>query len=185
MIEFPYKSSRIRILDEPTYTLGSADNVRNYEYESRLDSGEYSPSSAHGIALIADDEIVASHLVAASGGATCVHDSSAVVVGDRCILAVGPYFVAFRLPSLEIEWSTEVDWATAFGVHLSTAGEYLLSHGETTICRLNFDGQIEWQEGGADIFTEGFSVEETCVRAVDFENREYRFDLTSGKPMAS
>ena len=123
MLEFPYKSSRIRILNEPTYTLGSADNVRDYEFESRLDSGEYSPSSVHGVAVIADDVIVASHLVATSGGATGVHDSSAVVLDDRCILAVGPYLVAFRLPSLEIDWSTEVDLATAFGVHLSTAGD--------------------------------------------------------------
>ena len=184
MLEFPYKSSCIRIVNEPTYTLGSADNIRDYECESRLDSGEYSPSSLHGVAVIADDAKVASHLVATSGGATGIHDNSAVVVDERCILAVGPYLVAFRLPSLEIDWSTEVDLATAFGVHLSSAGDCLFSHGELTICRLNFDGQIEWQEGGADIFTEGFSVEDTCVRVVDFNNRKYRFDLASGKPIA-
>ncbi len=185
MLEIPYKSSRIRILDEPTYTLESADNARKYEYESRLGSGKYRPTSAHGVAAIANDEVIASHLFVAPGGASGVHDKSAVVVEDRCILAVGPYLVAIRLPSLEIAWSTQVDPATAFGVYLSADGSCLFSHGELTISRLNFDGQIEWQEGGADIFSEGFAVEDKCVRAVDFDNREYCFDPASGRLIAT
>ncbi len=184
MLELFYKSSNIRIHDEPTFTFASSDNPRIYKYESRLDSGKYRYSSAHGVTVVADNVVIASHLVATCGGATGVHNNSAVVVDDRCVVAVGPYLVAFSLPTLEIDWSTQVDLATAFGVHLSADGNFLLSHGELTICRINFDGQIEWQARGTDIFSEGLFVEDTCVRVVDFDKCEYQFDLATGKPIA-
>jgi hypothetical protein len=48
--------------------------------------------------------------------------------------------------------------ATCFGVHYDRDHDALISHGEPSICRFSVEGAIFWSAGGADIFTEGFSL---------------------------
>ena len=173
------------MMNEPAQSFESVDDSHRFLAETRLDSGEYQPSSKHGLVVEVRDKVVASHLLATSGGATGVHDHSAIIAGDSCVVAVGPYLVSLSLPMLDISWALEADPATVFGVHLSLDRSFLLTHGELLISRISFDGEVSWQAGGADIFTERFSVHDEQVRAVDFENREYVFDIATGDASAA
>lgn len=184
MLTLECNSYKISVSNEPTYSFNSSDNRRRYLRETRLDSDKYQFSSVHGLVVERHGEIIASHLLATSGGATGVHDHSLVIVGESCVLAVGPYLVSLSLPTLDVLWSLKADAATVFGIYLSNDGSFLLSHGELTVSRVSLEGEVLWQAGGADIFTEGFSVHDTYVRAVDFEHREYRFDLVTGDSSA-
>ena len=56
-------------------------------------------------------------------------------------------------------------------------------HGELEISRLSNDGQIVWQQSGADIFTttngheDDFLLTDKCIIATDWNNKKYQFDF--------
>ena len=116
----------------------------------------------------------------ADGGASGIHERSLLVLEDRCFCAVGPYIVALALPELELLWSRRTDDATCFGVYPTLGSTALISHGELLISRLSLAGAIEWQVGGADIFTGPLAITSTFVAAEDFSGRRYTFDLDTG-----
>ena len=60
-------------------------------------------------------------------------------------------------------------------------GDFYIVHGELEITKLNENGKILWQKGGADIFTtisgkNDFKLTEKYIIATDWENRIYKFD---------
>jgi hypothetical protein len=62
-----------------------------------------------------------------------------------------------------------------------TGDDALLLHGELWIVRLGLDGSIQWQQGGADIFTGGCWMEDGAVVAGDWNGTEYRRRLFDGE----
>jgi hypothetical protein len=167
----------IRIVNEPTYTFGSADNTRRYRREIDL-SGGYWPS-IHGVLI--DDVPLA--VVGVAGGATTVHSHSAVVISNQLYLAVGDRVACFSLESFELEWSIEADVAACFGLHFSTEREALICHGEVEISRLSEDGRILWRSGGRDIFTGPFDLGPRWIAAQDFNGDVCRFDYETGRTL--
>ncbi len=165
----------ITIINEPTYTFGSADNARWYPIAENLDSPA-KPCSVHGIAL--DGELVA--VFGATGGATGVHQHSAVYANGRLYLALCDRVICMELAPFRKKWALRVDTATCFGLHLHRPTNTVLSHGELQITRFTLDGDILWQSSGRDIFTEEFSVDGELVRAVDFNGSEHRFRVADG-----
>jgi hypothetical protein len=145
-----------------------------------LDEGHSPPTSCHRIHVAENGVAVGSAQVQASTGATGIHEHSAVVADDILFLACGPFVAALRLPSLELQWCTQVDEATCFGVYLNTRHYCLITHGELSIARVNFDGSLVWQAMGADIFTEGFETHDEQVSAVDSAGRTYQFEISTG-----
>lgn len=119
-------------------------------------------------------------LLLASDGQTTVHANSGLLHNDRCLVAVSSSLVCLQLPDLNIVWQTKVDAATCFGIYHLPHYDSYLSHGELTIARIAYDGDIVWACGGKDIFTDGVNIYEDYIDAVDFNNEKYRIDLLTG-----
>jgi outer membrane protein assembly factor BamB len=166
----------IEIINEPTYTFGSADNVRMYDVEVCL-SREGHISSTHGMLLNGGPKVV----IGAAGGASGIHPHTAVAINDRVYVAVGDSVVCLALNSMRVIWSIQVDPATCFGVYYECERSALFSHGELEIARFTEDGKIIWSTSGADIFSERFNLEADAVSATDFNGSVYSFDYETGR----
>lgn len=170
----------LELIDEPLYSPGSADNVRSYRREHNFNDAEYRPTSRHGLVLREGGNLRESCILLAGGGASGVHEHSAVTLGDTCFVAVGDTLCSLALPSLDVLWHRQVDAATCFGVYYSTKHQCLISHGELEIARVSLSGEVVWSAGGADIFSERFELHADYIEAVDFNRMVYRLDLANG-----
>lgn len=170
----------VEIVDEESYSFGSADNARRYALEVLLEPGTtYRPATAHGVLLNGDP-------LAVFGDSRCtgLHANSAIAMGHLVYLAVGGQIVCFQPQPFEVRWQLEVDDAACFGVHHSKAHDALISHGELAISRFSRDGRLLWQTWGADIFSEGFALKPEGVEAIDFNGRRYLFSYNTGASLA-
>jgi hypothetical protein len=166
----------IEIVDEKVYMFHSSDNVRKYDYEYDL-SEEYQPSSIVGVIVDSEPAVV----VGAAGGCCEIHEHSALSVGKNLYIAVANRVVCIALDPLHFRWSFQADIASCFGVYFEPRHAALLSHGEIDIVRFSEEGEVVWRSSGADIFTEGFELLSDCIRAVDFNGKEYRIDYETGE----
>ena len=155
--------------------------VSHYDLTYRLGDQSQRYSSVHSVITITDAQVQQSCIVYATGGATGVHEHSAIVHKDQLILAVGPFLCCLGIPSLELCWYQEVDAATCFGVYYSANRNCFISHGELEITRVELDGEIKWKSGGADILTNGFELFKEHVEVVDWNNWRYFIDLDTGQ----
>jgi hypothetical protein len=169
---------KIKIVNEPTYTFGSVDNARRYKYEIPL-VFDQRPSSIHGV-LLNDEPIV---VFGGGGGCSTVHEHSGLVLDSKLYLAVGDRIVCFVPFGQCLAWSSKVDSATCFGIYYNPSRHALLSHGELEIARIDETGELLWSSSGADIFSEGFRLEDEYISAVDFDGREYRFSYETGSSL--
>ncbi len=160
----------------------SADNIRTYERAYRLGDPQ---SSVHGLRVYEGDRLVSSAVLVAGGGASGIHQWSAIVTPKIIYLAVGDHVACLSLPILNLVWATQTDSATCFGVHAIPGSTDIISHGEIEIARLNDEGRIIWSSSGRDIFSEGFQVLPEVVQAVDFNGWIYMFELSTGKDLSS
>lgn len=171
-------------LSSPPYTIKLREGFPSGDIRIlTLDDGQAEPSSCHRVEVYEGEQRLEQVQVETAGGATGIHEHSAVVADDMVFVACGPFITALRLPELDLQWSTQVDEATCFGVYLNTRHYCLISHGELSIARVNFDGSLVWQATGADIFTEGFETHDDHVTAIDWEKKTYTFDVTAGQPI--
>jgi len=166
----------IELIDEPTYSFGSADNVRTYPLERNLASGSHAGST---LGVLLDGVPVA--VFANGGGASGIHEHSAAFVDGLLYVAVGDSVVCLSVSPIDVKWSLQVDPATCFGVHFDHAHGAFISHGELEIARFSAAGELLWNSSGADVFSEGFTLRSDCIEAVDFEHRTYRFRYEDGR----
>lgn len=166
---------KIEIVDEPTHIFDSVDNARRYKYEIPL-AFDQRLTSFHGV-LLNDEPIV---VFGAGGGCSTVHGHSGLVLDSKLYLAVGDHIVCFVPLENRLAWCSKVDTATCFGIYYNPERHALLSHGELEIARINEAGELLWASGGADIFTEGFMLEDAYIYAIDFEGRKYHFSYETG-----
>jgi hypothetical protein len=168
----------LRIRDEPLYTARSTDN--KYVFDREYFLGDYM-TSKHGVECQTTDGVKASCILFAGGGGSTVHDYSAILLEDRCLVAVGNSIVAIQLPKLDLIWHSVVDMATCFGVYYSHKHQCIISHGECEITRLSESGKIVWSYSGRDIFSEGFILHEDIIEVRDFNNDNYLIDIHLGE----
>lgn len=173
----------LELINDPTFTPGSADNARSYAHEYLLTEAGVS-TSRHGIVCRAKDRELGSAVILAGGGASGVHASSIIASRRRCYVAVGDHVVCMQIPDLDLLWKTKADDATVFGVYFSPDEEGVVVHGELEISMLTVDGERVWSRSGADIFSGELTVTETHAEVEDWEKRRYRFRLTDGKESA-
>jgi len=166
----------VKIVNEPTYSFDSADNVRSYLFSENLCS-KSSPVSVHGVLL--DEEPLA--VFGAAGGATGVHRHSAFWLNECLYLAICDTVVCMGLRPFEVLWSLRVDSATCFGIYFHAETNSLLSHGELEITRFTEAGTILWQSGGHDIFSGAFVLASSFIEAEDFYGHPHRFLYSTGK----
>ena len=182
MLQLSHTKFGIVVFDDPNYSLSSVDNVVRHDDAYVLDQNDREPvSSKHVVQIFHDEGPQRSCILLAPGGASGVHEHSAIIVKESCIIAVGSHIASLAIPTLQLQWSKCVDSATCFGVYFCEDYDCLISHGELDITRLTCEGRIEWQSSGADIFTNGFHIFDDIVRAIDWNDKHYWFDIHTGK----
>lgn len=168
----------ITVVDEPTYTFDSTDNIRCYAREIIL--GDDGVSSVHGV-MLGDTGLL---VIGAGGGGAGVHAQSALVIDDKLLLAVGNQIACVSLTAPhDLLWSRKVDLATCFGLYWAARQRALISHGELEITGLSLEGDVIWKAMGADIFTGRFQLAPDHVEVVDFYDTVYRFDVVTGEAL--
>ncbi len=185
MLSLAVDEYRLDITNDPPHYDDSADNLQSYARTHSLGDDTYAATSRHAIRLFQHDQQIRSCLLSAGGGASGVHDHTAIIHGCNCIIAVGPFMASIAVPTLELNWSTQADDATCFGVYESPSHDCLLSHGELLIARVTHDGTIVWQASGADIFTNGFELDGDVIHVTDFNDRDYTLDIETGREIAA
>ena len=145
-----------------------------------LDSPGFQASTRHAVKVVDSAGNSRSCMLIAGGGASGVHDRSALLHHGRLIVAVGSRACSLNLPSLDLDWNVEVDDATCFGIYYSAKHDCYVSHGELTIARVALDGNVVWLAGGKDVFSEGFTLYDDFAEVVDFNHERYRVDLRTG-----
>lgn len=143
-----------------------------------MDLGGFAATSVQKVQVIDKAGLVSTAVLSAIGGGTGVHEASYIVETDRLLTCCGDTVFCLSLPSLDLLWKTGMDLATCFGIY-AFQDDYIV-HGELAISRLDENGLILWQRGGADIFTtsEGglFQLTKHCIIVEDWQNRVYKFD---------
>lgn len=182
MLTLLHRQLEVRIDNDRSFTFGSVYNPHSYDHAHRLDDEPYLPTSLHAVTVIQEDGMVISSCVlGATGGASGVHEHSAIIHSDSLLIAVGPFIASLQLPSLVLNWKVKTDWATCFGVYHSPESRCYISHGEIDVAAVSYDGVILWANSGADIFTNGFSVSQNAVTAFDWNEDRYLWDIRTGK----
>jgi hypothetical protein len=170
----------LTLLDDPTYTAGSPDNVQPYDREHCFVK-EYLPVSKYGLVCREPGGETHSCILLAGVGASRVHEHSAVALKGSCFVGIGDMLCSLSLPALDLRWATKVDTATCFGVYYCPRHDCLLSHGELEVARVSLSGEIVWSTSGKDIFSEGFRIVGDHVEAIDFNHEVYRIDIATGR----
>jgi hypothetical protein len=174
-------SYNIAINDDPIYTEGSVDNTRTYSYHYWLGEQKYQPSAKHGLRVTKHGAEIASCIVLGAGGATGVHEHSALLHDQSCIVAVSAFICALAVPALQLQWQVQVDWATCFGVYHAVKHDCYISHGECEIACVSYAGELVWSVSGKDIFTNGFHLYDDYIDVLDWNHEMYRIKIPSGE----
>jgi hypothetical protein len=182
MLRLLYQQLEIHIGNDPSFSFGLGDNFHAYDQAYWLDDESYNPSSLHTVRVIQEDgNVVASCILGTAGGASGVHEHTAVIHADSLLIAVGPFVASLQLPILTLNWKVKTDWATCFGVYWSPENRCYISHGEIAVAKVSYDGAIMWSNSGVDIFTNGFCVSQNQVTAIDWNEDKYVWDIVTGR----
>jgi hypothetical protein len=158
----------------------TTDSPTSYDKVIQADKDvQYSPTSQHAIKIFKHNNFISSGIILATGGGTGVHSDTALIDDNNLIIRCCNKLFSLSLPNLETNWVTEPDWATCFSIHKYQ--DTYISHGETSIARIDKSGKILWSYGGADIFVclyEGnpFEMHDTYIALTDFNGSRYKID---------
>ena len=132
------------------------------------------------IYLYKAEEEIKNVVLTAGGSVSSLWEKSALLDGDRLLIACGNDVFCILLPTLELLWHTQVDMATCFEI-VPYQDDYI-THGEVDISRLNKQGEILWQFSGKDIFvspierTPSFTLTPKGIGLIDFNYESYLID---------
>jgi len=178
-ITLRHKDLTIEIFDDSAFNQ-TADSPTRYDKVLQADKDkQYSPTSQHAIKVYQGNNLVSSGIILATGGGTSVHKDTALIDNDNLIIRCCNKLFNLTLPDLVTNWMTEPDWATCFSIHKYQ--DTYISHGETSIARIDKAGKILWSYGGADIFVcleegEPFEMHDTYITLTDFNGSTYKID---------
>lgn len=170
----------VELWRDPAYASGSADDVHRYGREIVI-GGHH--GQATGVEVRVDGRPAASAVLLCDAGCPGIMDGQAVLRDGTLYVCMRDHVAALALPSLQVRWMTDVDDACVSGLMEIEGADALLLHGELWIIRLGLDGGIQWQRGGADIFTGGCWTEGGVVVAADWNGTEYRWRLSDGEAL--
>jgi hypothetical protein len=173
-----FKEFTIEIINEEDYIVDSADNRFKYDliYQHPEDEG-YSPTSKHGIKVYKSG-LYKNAIILATGGSTDVNPNSAILDNGSLVICCCNKIFCLRLPDLELNWITEADMATCFGIY-QYEDSYII-HGEVNICRISRDGKIQWKRSARDIFVSidnagnTFKMNDEYIELIDWHGFRYK-----------
>jgi hypothetical protein len=169
----------VEVFDDTAFTK-SADSPTSYDKIIQVEKDKpFSPNSKHAIKVYKDNSLIKSAIILASGGGTGVYENTALIDQGNLIIRYCNKLFSLTLPDLEANWVTEPDWATCFSVYKYQ--DTYITHGETSIARIDRSGKVLWSYGGADIFVclyEGnpFEMHDNFIELTDFNGSKYRID---------
>jgi len=168
---------KIDIFKDQNFNATSTDNVNRYDldYIDKLDQ----PSTVIGIKLYHNEKQLTSAVVGATGGGTGIGENSKIIENNRLLVCCSNSIFCLSIPDLALLWRRQADEATCFEI-FKYQDSYII-HGELNISRLNKNGEVLWQQSGADIFTtlegkDDFKLTEHYILATDWKYRNYKFD---------
>ncbi|WP_206052154.1 hypothetical protein [Nonlabens xiamenensis] len=170
---------QIELLNESDFKSGSKDNVNEY-LKNYLTESDFKLPTKIGIKTFKNGTELDSAIIGAEGGATGLHKTSQIIESNRILICCCDSIFCLELPTLNLNWKTKVDQATAFEIFKIENG--FIVHGELEITRIENNGQIKWQNCGADIFVsqngnDNFEVQSNFIKATDWDDRIYKWNL--------
>jgi len=170
----------IELFDDPSYVINSADSPTNYDlvYNGDNYNGHDFPTR-HAIRIFRSGELIKSVILLGAGGATGVSSDTALIDNENLIIRCSNQLFSLTLPELNRNWQIKPDWATCFSVN--KYHDTYITHGETSIARIDKNGKMLWSFSGTDIFVclyEGnpFEMHDTYIALTDFNGSEYKID---------
>jgi hypothetical protein len=169
----------IEMFDDTAFTQLS-DSPVSYDnvYQADKDK-DYEPISQHAIIVYKNNIKQATAILLAAAGATSVTEDSVIIEDNNLITRCCNNLFSLTLPDLHLNWIIQVDWATCFSIHKYK--DDFITHGEMSIKRVDKNGKIIWDYGGADIFvthdgSSSFDMLNNCITAKDFNGSIYKID---------
>jgi hypothetical protein len=168
---------QIETYQDFTFTQGSADNLHKYDYEY-FDQSNFRFSTVFGIKVYENNFLLKSAVIGSKGGGTTIHKNAKIYEEEKILICCSDSIFCLSIPALTLLWRTNPDDFTCFEI-FKYQDDYIV-HGETQISRISKNGEILWQQSGADIFvalsgTDDFTLTEEFIIVKDFENRIYKF----------
>ena len=182
-MKLKYKNFEIEVLDDPNYTLNSADNLRQYEkvhFDGQHHEDYFYPTSKHAVIIKKVKNEVSNAIICEVGGATGISKKSFIVEDDKIWILICNKIYCLKIPSLELHWQKEIDAFTNFSIY-KLEKDFII-HGELEIFRITKEGDIIWRFGGRDIWvtiegTNEITIETNTIRLFDFQSNEYVLDF--------
>jgi hypothetical protein len=170
----------IELSNDEDFKLNSADNNFKYDLVYHDEEAPKFQCSQHAIKVFEGGQLYKSAIVCAIAGGTTIHSKSAVINGKDIFICCADKVFSLLLPDLTLNWMTQVDMATCFGIYKADNG--LFTHGEMSVTRLDHAGQINWQTGLRDIIVnieenreqDEFVMHDTYISLMDFNSNKYQ-----------
>jgi hypothetical protein len=178
LLTFKYDIFKIEIEDDPTYKIGSADNSFIYDFVYNDEESLTYQASKHVVKVYKDNEIYKTAIVCAVAGATGINKNSAVLENEDLYICCADKVFCLKLPTLTLNWMTQVDQSTCFGIYKADNG--IFTHGELQVSRLDDKGNIVWDIGLRDIIDNidsdesCFKIHDNYIELMDFNSNKYK-----------
>ncbi len=174
-----FKDYTIDIIDDPNYSLKSADNAVSYDiehFDGRTNTDRVYPTSKHGFRVSKDGKELTSAIICETGAGTTIHENSVLVMSDSIIVCCSNKVYSLSIPGLQINWKKRFDPATCLAIY--SFKEDFIIHGELQITRIDKKGNEKWNFGARDILVtpdEKKSIElmGDKIKLRDWAGREY------------
>ena len=169
----------IEIFEDKSFTKASKNNLIQYDF-IYFDDSEYLFPTVFGMKIFQNDILMRSAIIGSIGGGTALHETSVIIENERLLICCSNTIFCLSIPDLNLLWHTQADQASCFEIY-KYQDSYII-HGEFEISRIDKNGNIVWQQSGADIFTtlngkDDFEITENYVVATDWGNRKYKYDF--------
>jgi hypothetical protein len=179
MKHYTSEQYRIEIFEDKSFTKASQNKLIQYDFV-HFDESQYLFPSIYGIKIFQNDTLIKNAVIGSVGGGTTIDENSVIIERERLLVCCSDTIFCLSIPNLTLLWKTQADQATCIEI-FKFQDSYII-HGEFEISRLDKNGNILWQQSGADIFTtlegkDDFEITENYILATDWENRKYKFDF--------
>lgn len=179
-LKLTFEKYDIELSNDKVFELNSADNSFKYDFVYHDEESLKFQSSQHVIKVFVGGQLNKSAIVCAVAGGTTIHSQSGVIDGTNIFICCADKVFCLSLPDLILNWMTQVDMATCFGIYKADNG--LFTHGEMSVARLDHSGQIIWQTGLREIIVNieenkeqyEFVMHDTYISLMDFNSNKYQ-----------
>lgn len=182
MNTFYIDNYKIEIINDYCYTSNSNDNTYTYQFEygDKADKERNSGSNLYGLRLYIDEIESSSAILFGNGWVNSFSSKAISIDYSQVVILAGNSIFCLELPSLNLKWKVDGQWITGFEIYRTQNG-YVV-HGELSIGKVSFEGKLDWEFYGRDIFVQqsgedNFIVNEEGIQVVDWEGYRYKIAL--------